>query len=257
MAWGDRGPSPLSHQGLHAGAAGNGRAGTGTAPSPATACSRSRTGRAASIPTRRPSSPKRRFTVLARSASVATVRTRYDEERRCAGAPPRRAATGFAACLRRRSRPRRVRRLADAAAGAGRGQGPLRMIDGRGHRFLDRSRRPRLDPQSRQRARPGRADRPPARPTALPRQRPCRGLAGLGRERPAAGGRYAWAAPRSRSCARSPAARRRRSIPRRRARDIDHPRRSPSAIRPRLVRDLCSGRRTAEGRVGRRGRRGL
>ena len=79
--------------------------------------------------------PKGRFTVLARGAAVATVRTRYDESSGSlsAIAPEREpfredlqnetGRAAFAAWL--------TPILADEMAG------PLRMIDGRGHRFLD------------------------------------------------------------------------------------------------------------------------
>ena len=78
---------------------------------------------------------KTRFAVLARSAAVATVRTRYDETRGAlsASAPGREPfqgdllETGGREAFARWLTPI----LADELAG------PLRVIDGRGHRFLD------------------------------------------------------------------------------------------------------------------------
>jgi uncharacterized protein YcbX len=79
--------------------------------------------------------PKRRFAVLARSALVATVRTRFDDQRNrldaeAPGRPP------FSASLETEDgRDAFASWLAPALA-ADEG-GPYRLIDGRGYRFLD------------------------------------------------------------------------------------------------------------------------
>lgn len=79
--------------------------------------------------------PKGRFTVLARGAAVAAVRTRYDEAAGAltATAPGREEFRGNA--LSQAGRKAFADWLAPVLADEM--QGPLRMIDGRGHRFLD------------------------------------------------------------------------------------------------------------------------
>ena len=79
--------------------------------------------------------PKGRFTVLARSAAVATVGTRYDEaagvlNAAAPGQPPFSANVLFEA-----GREAFAQWLTPVLGGEM--SGPLRMIDGEGHRFLD------------------------------------------------------------------------------------------------------------------------
>ena len=79
--------------------------------------------------------PKRRFAVLARSAKVAGVHTRYDEARgRLTATAPGRPAFS-AMVLEGAGRDAFAAWLAPVLEGEA--DGPLRMIDGRGHRFLD------------------------------------------------------------------------------------------------------------------------
>ena len=79
--------------------------------------------------------PKRRFAVLARSVLVATVRTRFDEQR-CrldAEAP---GQPGFSASLRDEGGRDAFAAWLTPVLAPDEG-GPYRLIDGRGHRFLD------------------------------------------------------------------------------------------------------------------------
>ena len=79
--------------------------------------------------------PKGRFTVLAKIARIARVNTAYDEEtdRLRASAP---GLTDFDDCLREAEGQARFADWLSAALGD-EATGPLRTIDGRGHRFLD------------------------------------------------------------------------------------------------------------------------